>query len=513
MSTFSKHPKELWILGLTEMAERFAFYLMLGILMLYMIAPENAKFPGFGFSNANASDIMGTYLALLYLTPFIGGMLADRVLGYRRSITIGGILMGLGYFGLAAHNQTFFYLSLLLIILGNGFFKPNISTLVGRLYEKAQYKHLKDDGFNIFYLFINIGAFLCNFFAAYLRINYGWGWAFMAAGAGMFAGLAFLWSSQLFTTELKRVDTIQRDVNGNGELIRLLGKMLLPAFALAAVGWFVPPLLIGGPFLGTSSTDAFLFFCFPVVFFFYSLYKNAPLFKEQRQIRALMTIFVVVIIFWAVFHQNASALTLWAEDFTNRTVPALLTGITDALSLSQSDGSQKFFSAELFQSVNPGFVVFLTPLIVGFFRILRKRDKEPSTPVKIAWGLGITAISALVMMVAVIVSNNGATKASPLWLISTYGIITVGELFLSPMGLSLVSKLSPARYTSLLMGGWFLSTSIGNKLSGVMASMWDGYTNKAFYFLTNAGLAMVAVIILIILLPGLKKVVSEDQNG
>jgi len=509
MASFTNHPKELWVLGITEMFERFVFYLMLGILWIYMTTPTGEVFPGFGFEKAIADDIMGTYLALLYLTPFIGGILADRELGYRRSITFGGILMGLGYFGLSFHNETIFYLSLLLIILGNGLFKPNISVLLGRLYDNEKYRKLKDDGYNYFYLFINIGAFVCNFIAAYLRINYGWGWAFAAAGIGMFAGLFWLWGSQLFTQEIKRVDTIEANGNENGKLTSMLTKLLVPSFSLAAIGWFVPGYLFGHAMLGTSSTDAFVFFCIPVVVFFVNLYKSTGDAVERQRIGALMSIFSVVIVFWAVFHQNASALTNWAENFTNRAIPQTLIGVSDLLSLNQTVNDVQLFTAEIFQSVNPGFVLLFTPIVIGLFRLLRSKKQEPSTPAKIAWGLGITALSAIVMTFAVIATNNGELKASPVWLISTYGVITIGELFLSPMGLSLVSKLSPARYSSLLMGGWFLSTSIGNKLSGVLASLWDVYENKAFFFLTNAGLAMIAVMMLLILLPGLKRVVAE----
>jgi len=183
----NKHPKGLWYLFGTEMWERFGYYLMLGIFSLYMI--ENWNSGGMGFSSAEKSDIYGTYLGLVYLTPFIGGLLADRLLGYRRSIILGGLMMSAGYFCLSIHSEFSFYLALFLIILGNGFFKPNISTLVGNLYSSDELKDKKDAGYNIFYMGINIGAFICNFVAAYMRINYGWGHAFAAAGVGMLIGV------------------------------------------------------------------------------------------------------------------------------------------------------------------------------------------------------------------------------------------------------------------------------------------------------------------------------------
>lgn len=185
-----KHPTGLKYLFFTEMWERFGYYLMLGILFLYMT--DTAK-GGLGFERKEASDVFGTFIALVFLTPFIGGLLADRVLGYRTSITIGGILMGIGYMSLAIPGQTMFYVSLMLIIVGNGFFKPNISTLLGNLYNEPKYKQKKDAGYNIFYMGINVGAFVCNFFAAYLRNTFGWGHAFMAAGIGMLLGVAIFW--------------------------------------------------------------------------------------------------------------------------------------------------------------------------------------------------------------------------------------------------------------------------------------------------------------------------------
>ncbi len=187
------HPKGFMTLFFTEMWERFGYYLMLGIFFLYMTDTERE---GLSFGNAKAADILGTYLALVYLTPFLGGLLADRILGYRRAIILGGLLMAAGYLGLAIPGDTAFWISLFLIIIGNGFFKPNISTLVGNLYTEEKYKAFKDSGYNIFYMGINIGAFVCNFVAAYLRNYYGWGYAFAAAGIGMILGIIWFMSGQ-----------------------------------------------------------------------------------------------------------------------------------------------------------------------------------------------------------------------------------------------------------------------------------------------------------------------------
>jgi proton-dependent oligopeptide transporter, POT family len=534
----SKHPKALPFLFLSEMWERFGYYLMIGIFTLYLKDTER----GFGLNEAQASDLYGTFIALVFLTPFIGGLLADRVLGYRKSIIIGGLLMGLGYILMSIKDLNFLYLSMTLIILGNGFFKPNISTLLGNVYNEESYKARKDAGYNIFYMGINIGAFVCNFFGAALYNMYGWYAAFWAAGVGMFIGvLVFV----IGTKHYKHADQIKPVSETDMPLLKILGTILLPAIIFGLI-----PLTFETPLVGSKSTDAFLFGCIPVVFFYIHLYRKSPA-TEKPQIGAMLSIFAVVIAFWAIFKQNGSTMNTWAMNYTDREVPAVVEPVTTSLKLSEEinykkdsvpfidqqfrviekdkkvidypayfknqakqqlpkEGATiKVFNTNLFQSVNPFWVIALTPLVVAFFAFLNRKGKEPSTPTKIAFGLLISALSCLVMVGAVYASNNGAEKSSAWWFISSYAVITIGELFLSPMGLSLVSKLSPARLTSLMMGGWFLATSIGNKLSGVLSSMWDGYEQKANFFYVNFVLLGLAALLLFGMLRKLNKVFSQ----
>ena len=557
------------ILFFTEMWERFGYYLMLGIFTLYMIAPETAQFAGLGLSTMQAADIYGTYLALVYLTPFFGGLIADRLLGYRKSIYIGGALMAAGYIGLSIPNSMVtFYVSLLLIILGNGMFKPNVSVLLGKLYEKPEYIELKDSGYNIFYMGINLGAFVCNFVAAWLRLTYGWGWAFAAAGVGMLIGIIWFAIGNLRAPEIKEADKIAPKREGDLSLARIFVVLFLPAFAAAAVGWLIP-----GNVFGADSTDAFIFFCIPVLLFFFNTWRTASK-EEKNPILALLSIFGVVIIFWAVFHQNGSALTYWAKNNTTRDLGPTMEKVINTIAsteevstvpremkivglhgedmgtetgpnyyfhnytkklpagnitekpndINDSDwelvknqpldqyGKVQLWPTELQASINPFFVVILTPLVVAFFAFLGRRKKEPSTPGKIALGMLISALSWLVMVVAAIVSGNGMDKASVAWLFGVYGVITVGELCLSPMGLSLVSKLAPKRIAALMMGGWFLSTAIGNKLAGVLSGMWDLFEKKSNFFLTNALLTAAAFVIILLLLPWLNRVYNEHMH-
>ncbi|KAA9340198.1 peptide MFS transporter [Adhaeribacter soli] len=543
----SKHPKGLYYLFFSEMWERFGFYLMLAIFFLYMIDAQNG---GLALPKSEASDIFGTFIALVYLTPFIGGLLADRKMGYRKAISMGGLLMALGYCGLALPGNLALFGSLGLIIVGNGFFKPNISTLLGNLYSEPQYADQKDSGYNIFYMGINVGAFAAPFIASYMRNNYGWGYAFAAAGIGMFIGVLIFWMGN---KHYKHVDVLKPVQANDMSINRILAIVILPALLAGIAAWFFIP----GNVFGSDSTDAFLFGSLPIVFFYVSLWAKAS--KEDKSpIAAMLAIFAVVVIFWAIFKQNGTALTTWAQYYTDRSLPESLEKPAQALGMVQyvdnttrtveaydqnfrttTDASgkvvtkegvdpylnnlpkeewpaageeQPLISPELFQSVNPFFVVLLTPVVVAFFAFLRRKKAEPSTPAKIGLGLLITAASTLIMVGAVFAADNGMDKSSAWWLVGTYAVITVGELCLSPMGLSLVSKLSPPRLTALMMGGWFLSTSIGNKLSGVLASLWDKYDDKQYFFMVNCAGALLAALAIFAMLKWLRTIIQTHTG-
>ncbi len=608
----SKHPKGLYLLFFTEMWERFGFYLMLGILFLYMT--DGLK-GGLGFGDGQANDIYGTYIALVYLTPFIGGLLADRIFGYRKTIVAGGSLMAAGYLTLAIPGPTAFMVALFLIIIGNGLFKPNISTLLGNLYNKPEYVKLKDSGYNIFYMGINIGAFVCNFIAAWLRNEYGWGYAFAAAGVGMIIGLITFVSGSKGLAEADQMKPAQKEDMPMG---RIVATIFVPALIFAAIGFFAGKIFGVDNIFGSTSNDTFLFACVPVIWFYLSTYLKSSS-EDKKPLGSLMYIYVVVIVFWAIFHQNGNVLTAWAERNTWREMPESLQAIGKPLGMIQvvddapgvvrsretlkgeehsvtvgglrkaeaqaladqmtalaltpevakedplaSDTSAvfaaiavvpdrqvgkemaeklhaegaigeleyndylstlpkeqwptvqqpaKLISTELFQSLNPFFVVLLSLLLViPLFAWLAKRGQEPSTPAKIALGLFITGLSTLVMIAAVAVSSNGMDKVSAWWLVGTYAVITCGELCLSPMGLSLVSKLSPARLTAVMMGGWFLSTSIGNKLAGVLGHMGSDSPNKSLVFYMNFAGAMICAVLLFIAVKRIRTVLKEKTG-
>ncbi len=541
---WKKHPKALPFLFFSEMWERFGYYLMIGIFTFYL----KDKADGFNMDEKDASSLYGTFIALVFFTPFLGGLIADRYLGYRKSIILGGMLMGIGYCLMSVHNLTMLYVSMTLVIVGNGFFKPNISTLLGNVYSTPTHIKQKDEGYNIFYMGINIGAFICNFFGAALYTTTGWGAAFIAAGVGMFIGVITFIAG---TKHYAAYDVRKPLQPGDLSLWKIIALVILPSVIFGVIGWFIKG---DGYLLDSNSTDAFIFACIPVALFYTIVLLRSN--KDERPaIGAMLAIFAVVILFWAIFKQNGSALNTWASRYTERHVSGSGGDILSTLKLTDTTfykkdsvtkldnqfrkikengkevtewnypsyfknmnlekdpvtdgGYVKTWVPSLSQSINPFWVIALTPLIVALFTWLRRKGKEPSTPTKIAFGLLISALSVLVMIAAVKAGNNGAEKVSVWWLIASYGVITIGELFLSPMGLSLVSKLSPVRITSLMMGGWFLSTSIGNKLSGILASKWDEYDDKASYFWLNFFLLGGAAIFLFIILKWLNKVMKE----
>ncbi len=548
-----KHPKALFVLFFTEMWERFAYYLMVGILLIYM---TDSTTGGKGFTGKIGADIVGSFIALVYLTPFIGGLIADRYLGYIKSIFLGGSLMAAGYLGLSLPGDTAMFISLSLIIIGNGFFKPNISTLLGNIYNREDLKPLKDNAYNIFYMGINIGAFVCNFVAAWLRNAYGWGYAFGAAGVGLIIGMVIL-AGFVNDEDIKKANVkkpVQAEVM---PISTIFMTVFLPAIIAAVIGWILPTKIFGAPVMGTQANDAFIFACLPVIAFYVSLWVRAKG-QEKKSIGALLFVFAIAIAFWTIYNQNATGLTLWAEKHTDRVASASTARVTGAIfplqqvtdtprmtnkldeymrgvkddsgNIVQALGPDPYFvnvpkedwpqgkdvkltNTELFQSINPLFIVLLTLFFVPFFSFLRSKGKEPTTMSKFGMALFISGLSALVMVFAIMsVPSIYGHKASPLWLWGTYFVFTISEIFLSPMGLSLVSKLAPARLTSLLMGGWFLSTSIGGKVAGVMTSFWDDFTDKKIFFLILVAGGFIGGILIYSRIKSLNQIV-KDKTG
>jgi POT family proton-dependent oligopeptide transporter len=392
------HPKGLYLLFATEMWERFSYYGMRALLVLYLT--KSLIDGGLGFTDDNASLLYGFFTGFVYFTPLIGGWLADNYLGQRKAIVIGAILMMLGQFCLATESSLpFLYTGLVLLIIGNGFFKPNISVIVGHLYEPGDPR--KDSAFTIFYMGINVGAFFAPLLTGYMALTYGYRYGFMVAGIGMLIGLL------VFT------------ILGN----RYLGEV--------------------GKAPSCKAKDDSL--------------ENVPLTKDEKDRTLAIVVFVLFsIFFFAGFEQAGSSMTLYTEKYIDREVGSFVV------------------PTEWFQSVNPLLIVILAPLLTVLWRWLGQRGKEPSIPVKMSMGMILLGTGFLVLYGAVCVrggdSADESVKASILFILFTYLFHTLGELCLSPIGLSMVSKLAPVKLASLMMGVWLLSSFFANILGGWVSS-------------------------------------------
>ncbi len=422
------HPKGLYVLFFTEMWERFSYYGMRALLVLYMmkilILDANKGMTVFGYHSvkmfvewsvglfgvhsqlsvqALASQIYGLYTGFIYFTPFFGGILADRVFGQRKSVYIGGILMTVGHFLMA--SERFFFFALLFLILGNGCFKPNISTQVGDLYPEGDPR--RDSAFTIFYMGINLGAFFSPLVCGTLGQLVGWDWGFGAAGVGMVSGL----------------------------LIYHFGRHLLPQDKIKEEG------------LAREKIAE---------------QKITP--NEWKAIAALVFLCIVNIVFWAVYEQQGNTMQIWADQNTR----------------------WNFFGFNLpsswYQAFNPAFIFLFAPILDKFWEWQNKRGQEPSSVMKMGIGCVLLGLSFVVMIVAskILLPNE---RGSLLWLVSSSAILTIGELYLSPIGLSLVTKISPARMVSMLMGMWFLSSFFGDYLSGFIGGFYGTMTKEAFFAL------------------------------
>jgi POT family proton-dependent oligopeptide transporter len=431
----NRHPKGLYVLFSTEMWERFGFYTMLAMFTLYLKDSHG----GFGWSTARAVSLYSTYIMFLYATPLLGGIIADRFLGYRNSVTVGGVFLTLGYLCLTVKNETLLYVALLLIVIGNGFFKPNVSTMLGNMYPEGS--PLKDSGYNIFYVGINVGALLAPIAAELLKARYGFNIAFGAAAGGMLISLL------VFCTNRNATRSWEQLVGDMGERYRdhVLTKAYHPSVRAEGTAGDLP-------------------------------IDRVP---EGKRIFALLVIFMVVIVFWMIFHQNGSTLTIWADDNTDWKVSGIISN-----------------------AINPFWIITLTFPLLWFWKFLAGRGKEPGTVMKIFFGMICTFLSFLIMYFAARAGGD-AGRVSPLWLIGSYMVISLGELMLSPMGLSLVSKAAPKRLRGLMMGCWFLATAVGNKLTAI-GQYWDAWPHSTF-FLVLSMLALVTAIFLLIIMKPLQK--------
>ena len=465
---FKNHPKGLIAASMANMGERFGFYTMMAILTLFLMAK-------FGLDETSAGIIYSVFYASIYILALLGGIIADKKRNYKGTILVGLILMTVGYFLIAVPTPTpvpaesfGMFLSitcfgLFVIAFGNGLFKGNLQALVGQMYDNKQYSAHRDSGFSLFYMFINVGAIFAPFAAVGIR-----NWWLNSHGFGYNSDLPALCHQQLggsisvdaavrLSNLATKVGYVGTDLNAfANEYLNLFATGFHYAFAIAIVAMLISLVVyiinkknFPDPRSKHNTAD--------------SGEIEMSVAEIKQRMYALFAVFAVVIFFWFSFHQNGLTLTYFAKDYTD------LSAIKVNLGFTTLEG------AEIFQSINPFFVVFLTPVIMGFFGFLRSRGKEPSTPRKIAIGMGIAAIAYVVMSLgsiglpskAEITAMGGLTDAArvtPFLLIGTYVILTVAELFISPLGISFVSKVAPPKYQGIMQGAWLGATAVGNQL-------------------------------------------------
>lgn len=469
---FEKHPKGLIAAALANLGERFGFYTMMAILVLFLQAK-------FGLSGTDAGDIYSYFYFAIYILALVGGMIADRTRKYKETILCGIVLMAIGYLllaiptGITPDNRTKLLVmtcaSLFVIAFGNGLFKGNLQAIVGQMYDNPKYASMRDSGFSLFYMFINIGAIFAPFAAVGVR-----NWWLGKQGFAYNADLPALCHGQLQGTitpeAAEKFQVMASEAMGGTPVADLtaFANDYLSAFNTGfhyAFGVAIFAMLISitiyllnkknfpDPAKKTASTVSAQ-----------EIEMGAA--EVRQRIYALFAVFGVVIFFWFSFHQNGLTLTFFAKEYTDLTLFG------------------KPISAELFQSLNPFFVVFLTPVVMWIFEWQRKRGAEPSTPKKIAIGMGIAALGFVVMTIGsylydlplheeVLAAGSSSVKVTPFLLILTYFILTVAELYISPLGISFVSKVAPPKYQGIMQGGWLGATALGNKLLVLGAMLYE----------------------------------------
>ncbi|MGD9681888.1 MAG: peptide MFS transporter [Candidatus Obscuribacterales bacterium] len=480
------HPRGLYTLFATEMWERFSYYGMRALLVLYLTAAMDQH--GFALNRADALSIYGIFTGLVYLTPIVGGLLADKYLGQRKSILIGGILMALGQSALALsavggmdERRFVLNMGLGLLILGNGFFKPNISTIVGSLYAERDPR--RDSAFTIFYMGINLGAFLSPLICGTLGQTVGWAYGFGSAALGMVLGLV------IFLSLGKTLNDSGFPPGRTGNELRLTMKDWLEVLGFVVVN----ALLVFG-FLNTwplipASIQSIILWGGLIILaggFLTMVFLNTKGSEQWSRVGVIFILAIFTIFFWSGFEQAGGTFNLFANENTN-------------LSLF---GKENFIQASWFQSVNAIMIFALAPVFSMMWLYLSRIGKNPNTPAKFGIGLVLLGLGFVVMSMANSYALAG-DKVSPMWLISVYLLHTLGELCLSPIGLSMVTKLSPPKIISLMMGFWFGCTALANYLAAMLESILHKFNLPLFPFLAWQGI--LAGILLLCASPFLKK--------
>jgi POT family proton-dependent oligopeptide transporter len=479
------HPRGLSTLFFTEMWERFSYYGMRALLILFMTAAATGANPGLGFDVGKSAAIYGLYTSMVYLLSLPGGWVADNLWGQRKAVFVGGCIIASGHFSMAIPTMATFYLGLVLIVIGTGLLKPNVSTMVGELYPEGGAR--RDAGFSIYYMGINLGAFLGPILCGLLGENYNWHWGFSLAGIGMVAGLIQYRRGGRFLGDAGLLHT-------PGEPSRSR-NFYLAAGAAAALVILVASLAASGVFevdlAQVARTLGVAIVVLAIAYFVYLFLAGGHTNLEKRRLAVIFWLFLLASLFWAGFEQAGSSMNLFAESLTDRVVLGWET------------------PASWLQSVNSIFIILLAPVFGMLWTWLAARNANPSIPLK--FGLGLLGLSAGFFVLA-----WGAAQASvgnpvsPAWLIVTYFLHTCGELALSPVGLSSITKLAPRGRVGQMMGVWFVASALGNLVAGLAAGRLETVEPHALFWrvaLIGGGAGIVALLVS----PGVRKLMGDVE--
>ena len=461
-TSFFGQPRGLATLFFTEMWERFSYYGMRALLILFMTAPIDKG--GLGFDIRLAGVVYGIYTALVYMTNLPGGWIADRFMGARKAVFVGGVIIMFGHILLMFTGLVFFYTGLLCVIIGTGLLKPNVSTMVGGLYSKEDKR--RDAGFSLFYMGINLGAFIAPLVCGYLGQKVNWHFGFGAAAVGMFFGLLQYKLTENYLGEVG----LPSEKALNSESVSVAKRQLFMGLGYFSVFIAILVCLVYGNVFEINARNLSILFggiyVVLVLGYFSSLFMQKDFTQEERgRLVVIVVLFIAAALFWASYEQVGSTLSLFADRFTVNSVFGL------------------DFPSSWWQSVHACVIIFFAPVFAWLWVFLSKRDKEPSIPVKFAMGLIFAGLSFLLLVPAALYlgANDGA-RVGPQWLLTVFFLQTLGELCLSPVGLSSMTKLAPQRIVGQMMGVWFLAASVGNFIGGQVGSLFESYPLPQIFF-------------------------------